>query len=207
MNFPLTLMKTIRRLFLAGLLPILCGGFAPPALRPVESKPVNVGGLEFSVVTEADWNPVFSRSSGVPLVLQLKIRNTTEAALLFPTLDSFHPVLTDATGKELRMGGGRDGTIITPNLLILPGKDFCWQIEARIRIEQTKAGDRLKIEMEDGTGSFYDASVVAGVCRIGFKLSPAHYDFAKEGKLEAKLWAAEGKTEVAEVTIHPARRN
>ena len=91
-------MKRIHRFCLACLLPVLCGGFAPPTLRPVESKPVNVGGLDFSVVTETGWNANFARGINTPLVLQLKIRNTTDSALLFPTFDSFFPVLTDSAG-------------------------------------------------------------------------------------------------------------
>lgn len=199
-------MKTICGFFLTGLAAMLCCGFAPPSLRPVESKPVIIEGLEFSVVTEADWNPNFSRGSDVPLVLQLKIRNTKDAAMLFPTFDSFSPVLTDSTGKELRMGGGRDGTMITPNILILPGKDFSYQIEARIRIKWEKTGKRLEIVIKDGTGTEYAGGVEAGVCRIGFQLSPTHFEFAKEGKLEAKLWGASGKTEFVEITIHPIQK-
>ena len=199
-------MNIIRGFFLACLLPVVCSSFAPPTVQPVESKAVNVEGFEFSVVTEANWNPNFVRGSDVPLVLQLKIRNTTDTAMLFPTFDSFHPILTDSTGKELRMTGGRDHTIITPNILILPGKDFSYQIDARLRIKWEKDGKRLEIEIKDGTGSEYTVGVEPGACRIGFQLSPTHYDFAKEGKLEAKLWGASGKTEFLEVSIQPIQK-
>lgn len=192
-------MKTIRSFFLTSLAAMFCCGFAPPALRPVESKAVTIEGLEFSVVTAADWNA----NLGPPGVLQLKIRNTTDAPMLFPTFDSFHPVLTDSTGKELRIVGGRDETRITPNILILPGKDFSYQIDTRIEIKWEKTGKRLEIEMKDGTGSFYTCGVDPGACRIAFLLGPTHYDFAKEGKLEARLWGASGKTEFVEITIHP----
>jgi hypothetical protein len=196
-------MKKLRCFLLVCLLPVLCGVGAPPTLRPVESKPVNVGGLEFSVVTEAAWDGNLARGLNAPLVLQLKIRNTTDAAVLFPTFDSFSPVLTDTVGEELRMGGGRDETMITPNILILPGKDFTYPIDALIRIKSEKAGQRREIEMRDGTGTIDTCGVEPGTCRIGFRLQPTHYDFAKAGKLEAKLWEGSGTTEFVEVSIPP----
>ena len=195
-------MKKIRGFFLASLLPVFCSSFAPPALRPVESKPVNVGGLDFSAITQAEWNmleiPYPEKASAI---LQLRIANKSNAPVWFPTFDSMRPVLTDSKGVKTSLGGGRDGTKVTPNILIPPGKDYCYSLSAMIG--KSRDGKSAELVIRDDTGMWFTATIMPGENQIGFHLQPAHLDPAGEGKLDAPLWAAEGETESVRFQIVP----
>ena len=187
-------MKTIRGFFLVCLLPVFCSAFAPPALRPVESKPVSLGGLEFSAITQDEWKmleiPYPEKASAI---LQLRIANKTNAPVWFPTFDTIRPVLTDSKGTKMVFGGGRDGTRVTPNILIPPGKDYCYSLSAMVG--KSRDGKGAELVIRDDTGMWFTAPIISGEYQIGYHLQPPHLDPKGEIKMDAPLWVADGDTE------------
>lgn len=180
----------------------LCAAFAPPpVLRPVESAAKEIAGLEFSVVTQAQWKA--ANLSGASVVLQLRMKSVSKAAILFPTFDSISPVLTGPDGKTVALGGGRDGTIITPSILLPPGKEFSHPLAARLVIVKTTKGSHIDLEIQDGTGTIFTAGMTPGTYKIGFQLRPANPEVEKNGGHEAPMWAASGETNQAEFTVAP----
>lgn len=185
-------MKIIR-ISLSLLAVVLCVGFAPPSLRPVESDPKSIGSLTFSAITQAEWMLLeMPYPEGNKAILQMRIANKSDAPVWFPTFDSMNPVLTDAKGNKTSLGGGRDGTTVTPNIFILPGKDYCYSLSAITR--KSRDGKSAELVIRDDTGMWFTAPIVLGEYHIGFHLQPAHLDSAGKSKLDAPLWAAEGDT-------------
>jgi len=105
--------------------------------------------------------------------------------MLFPTFDSFHPVLTTAAHTPVRFGGGRDKTRITPNILLLPGKGFTLSLDARI--EYQGEGKDAVFQYRDGTGRILTAALGSGAYSITFDLCPTTENFKRAGKLPAPL--------------------
>ena len=68
-------------------------------------------------------------------MLQLSITNRGDKLVLFPTFDSFHPVLTTAAHAPMRLSSRRDKSRITPNVLLLPGKGFTLSLDAKIEYQ------------------------------------------------------------------------
>jgi hypothetical protein len=193
-------MKTLLLLFV--LIPGLLRAESPSRiLTPVESPPQVIDGLEFTVVTQAEWplpGPLFGS-----IVLQLHVTNRRDNPILFPSFDSFHPVLTTSSGETVRFGGGRDATRITPNVFLHPGKSFALSLEAKI--DHKRDGNEIGFVLRDGTGTVYEASLTAGNYLISFSLSPTHYDFERAGKLPAPLWTGKGATESVGFRLNPPR--
>lgn len=173
----------------------LCIAFPlPPAVRPVESAPKEIGGMEFSVISQAEWRVD-------KLVLQLRMKNVTRTAILFPTFDSISPVITGPDGKAVELGGGRDKTTITPSILIEPGQVFSYPLDAKLAILKDKEGSHFTIQIQDGTGTWITAEVEPGKYKIALQLRPADPAVAKNGGNEAQMWAATGQTETTEITV------
>ena len=61
-------------------------------LAPVESAPKVINGLEFSAVTQSEWqNPAYLiHDPYQSIVIQLRVTNRGDKAVLFPTFESFH---------------------------------------------------------------------------------------------------------------------
>lgn len=173
-------------------------GFAfarSPVLEPVESVPVEVGGLEFSVVTEKLWE-----LPGREIELQLRVTNPGQQPLLFPTFDSMYPKITSSNSEEVKLFGGRDATQITRNLLLRPGKSFSYPLEAKLLDSKREGG--IILQIKDPTGSEWTSkSIASGTYSLSFMLGPTHYDFAKEHELPAPLWSAKGTTNAVEFQI------
>ena len=165
-------------------------------IAPVESPSNVIDGLEFSVVTQSVWGHYRRLAQGSePIVLQLRITNQTKSAVLFPTFDSFMVGLESSDGTSVKLGGGRDATAITPNILLQPGSSFSMPVDATIAYDAYDAyGKDVRLVVRDGTGSVTTATFLTGEYSIFFNVFPAHYDFEKDGELTAPLWAGKGAT-------------
>ncbi len=63
-----------------------------------------IDGHEFSVVTQSEWrNPANLIHKSEAIILQLRITNRTENAILFPTFDSFSISLKTSDEKSVRL--------------------------------------------------------------------------------------------------------
>lgn len=163
-----------------------------PIVQPVESLPKEIAGLEFSIVTEAVWTPV-PFPAGTDLVVQLRITNRGEKAICFPTLDTFSVILTGPDGKPVKLAGDRDGTVITPVIVIAPGKDFSYPLGAKLQIAaQTKA---MELEFRDRTGGVSVTPLQPGDHSLRVELRPAPQDFVARGSYPAPLWSGKGISE------------
>ena len=165
-----------------------------PYISPVESPSKVIDGLEFSVVTQSEWRSTdpFMKVK-VRIVLQLRITNRLDHPILFPTFDTYSVCLKTAEGVDMVLGGGRDKTFVTPNILLQPGSSYTQPIETTI--EYTRDSQVAKLVMRDETGSTAWASLNAGRYTVFIKVFPTQYDFAKRAELPAPLWAGEGTTE------------
>jgi hypothetical protein len=160
-------------------------------VQPAESKPKEIGGLEFSVVTQSQWTP-WSSAGERDIILQLRIVNHGDKAILFPTFDSFSVTITGADGKLVHLGGNRDGTIITPNLLLPPGQGISYPLIAKLGY--TRKPETISLKFGDLTGSGSVTSLAPGDHSITVEVFPTHYDFEKTGKLPGPLWSGKGMT-------------
>ncbi len=98
------------------------GSFTEP-IRVRESKPVAMNGAEFVTIAQADWRGV-KRGEVAPIKLQLRIKNISKTALLFPTFDTFGVKILNPGGERIMPSGGRDRTIVTRPVLLLPGASY-----------------------------------------------------------------------------------
>ena len=162
-------------------------------MEPVESPAKEIAGLEFSVVTQVLWS-TSSPWVEQDVVLQLRIVNRGKETLLFPTFDSFKVTLTGADGKPLPLGGNRDGTTVTPNLLLRPGQGISYPLIAKLKSEP-KEGGSVSLRFDDQTGSGSMTPLKPGDYSISISVFPSHYDFTRSAKLPALLWKGDGSTE------------
>lgn len=170
---------------------VSAGDSTATVVEPVESKPKEIGGLEFSVVTQSLWTP-WSAANERDVILQLRIVNHGDKPVLFPTFDSFSVTITGANGKPEHLGSNRDGTIITPNLLLPPGQGISYPLIAKLGY--TRKPEAISLRFGDLTGSGSVTPLVSGDYSISVAVFPTHYDFEKTGKLPAPLWSGKGST-------------
>jgi hypothetical protein len=184
-------MKTFALLVVAFIC-TLRGNPKVPVLQPVESTLKSIAGLEFSIVTQAKWTPV-PLPAGTELVVQLRVANRGKSAVCFPTLDTFSVILTGPDGKSVKLAGNRDGTIITPVIVIAPGKGFCYPLGAKLRLSSpTKA---VELEFSDHTGGSSLTPLQPGDHSLVMELRPPPQDFVARGGYPAPLWSGEGSSE------------
>jgi hypothetical protein len=181
-------MKTFA-LWVVAFICTLRGNPKVPVLQPVESTPKEIAGLEFSIVTQTVWAPV-SFPGGGDLVVQIRITNRGEKSICFPTLDTFSAVLTGPDGKSMKLAGNRDGTIITPVIVIAPGKRFCYPLGAKLSgSSETKS---MELEFSDRTGGLSLTPLEPGDHSLVLELRPAPQDFVARGEYPAPLWSGKG---------------
>ena len=163
-----------------------------PVLEPVESAPKAIEGLEFSILTQAKWTSA-SLPGGADLVVQLRVVNRGANPVCFPTLDTFSVILTGPDGKPVQLAGNRDGTIITPVIVLSPGKGFSYPLSVKLRFSsRTKA---MELEFSDRTGGMSVTPVEPGDHSLMVKLRPAPQDFVANGVYPAPLWSGKGTSE------------
>jgi hypothetical protein len=170
----------------------LRGNPVVPVVQPVESAPKEIAGLEFLIVTQAKWTPV-SLPAGTELVVQLRVANRGKSAVCFPTLDTFSVILTGPDGKSVPLAGDRDGTIITPVLIIAPGKSFSYSLVAKLR--SSPATESMELEFSDRTGGRSVTPLQSGDHSLTVELRPAPQDFVAQGEYPAPLWSGKGTSE------------
>lgn len=142
---------------------VLLGGFAsayqaPVLIRPVESTPIQLGDLEFSVVTQDEWCAFRywgSKFNATPdgqdeIPLQLRIVNRGDKSIIVPTFDRFQAMLKGSDGKEIPLGGIRDYTLGTASILLKPGQGYSYRMIARL--VEPHDGDGIELIYKDRTG-------------------------------------------------------
>lgn len=117
-------------------------------LELLKSKPVEVNGLEFVATTQAQWL-VNVGGSESPIEVQLLITNRSRRNLVFRTFDTFCPILRNADGTEIPWGGGRDGTMASPSVMIRAGDTYCLCRKAEL---WWKIRGPASLAMPDGKG-------------------------------------------------------
>jgi len=80
----------------------------------------------------------------------------------------------------------------TSNILLQPRSNFSLLIEATL--EYKRDSKVVKLIVKDGAGSIDWATLPAGGYLILFEVRPTHYEFEKDTKLPAPLWAGKGVT-------------
>jgi len=99
----------------------------------------------------------------------------------------------ERTERRSNLGGNRDGTIITPNLLLPPGQGISYPLIAKLGY--TRKPEAISLKFGDLTGSGSRTLLVPGEYSISVDVFPTHYDFEKTGKLPAPLWSGKGSTD------------
>ncbi|MGC4014080.1 MAG: hypothetical protein QM755_06105 [Luteolibacter sp.] len=178
---------------------VVCGGLAAvraetPRQYIVESKPLCIGDLEFVTVTERKWSgaPTSQRDSK-PLELQFRITNLSDKEVVFPTFDTFRPVIFDSTGKEVQAHGGRDATFVTPAIVIPPKGSFALVRSASLEFHEKDK--RVYFLYRDATGSSQTNWLVPGSYQVAFSFDAA--DRGPGVKPDPATWTGKGTTPAA----------
>jgi hypothetical protein len=171
---------------------------APCLVRPVESTPVRLEELEFSVVTQDEWrafrywgskfNADPDRQDEVPL--QLRIVNRGSKSIVVPTFDSFTPILKGPDGKEMALGKGRDYTLATAPILLKPGQGYSYAMIARL--VEPHDGDGIEFIFKDRTGGGGITPMKPGIYSLYFKLHST--GLINDVAPGADIWITSGTT-------------
>jgi hypothetical protein len=171
----------------------MTGIFAEPLnyTEMLKSKPVKVNGLEFVATTQSKW---VGRASGTvrSLEIQLLITNKSGHDVIFPLFDTFFLEMIDPNGFKVPIGGGRDGTIPLPPVLIRAGETFCVARKAQLswKVAHTDSprdfdGKSGTLTYWDGTGSVWNfRSLEPGIYTLAFSIQSD-----KAAAEEMKKWA------------------
>lgn len=185
-------------------------GFALPAradLLPytqlLESRPIEAGGLEFVAIAEAQWvafNPPVGRD---PIQVQLRITNRSDHDLIFPTFDTFGITLADTDGREIKMDGGRNGTLRgTKSVLIAPGHSYSLCRTAELRWNDD--GQTRTFVYQDGTGSsFFYGPLSTGRYNLKFWVRNSEEAAARQQKAmgDHVVWSGEAVTDTVSFDV------
>ena len=96
-----------------------------------KSAPVEVNGLEFMAATQARW-VAKKGGSQLPIEIQLWIANKSDHDVIFRTFDTFSLKIADSDGVVLPAGGGREGTMLSPPVLIRREDTYCLARKAEL---------------------------------------------------------------------------
>ena len=181
----------------------------PAVIKPVESSPIKIGTLEFSVVSQEEWQPFnYSGTKWEPnpvrrdeVTVQLRVVNRGEVSVLFPTFDRFTAMLKGPDGKSTALAGNRDGTTITPSILLKPGQGYSCCLIARLL--EAHDGNKSELIFRDLTGGSSSTVMTPGVYSLWFQLQPAGDKFSNKGDLTAEVWSATGTTEAVSFKLLP----
>ncbi len=116
-------------------------------MRVKASQPVQVNGVEFQVVAQRVW----TLNDGTSIPLALKITNRTDKALQFNLFDTVSVIFKDASGKQLKIDGGRDRSAMPAPLLVEKGQSGT--IDRTAKLERKDKGYRLT--GPDGAGGIW----------------------------------------------------
>jgi len=185
-----------------------------PYEEMVKSKPVEINGLAFVAAVQAQWLAWNPPSGQDPVEVQLLITNTTKKDLIFKVFDTFGLIIKDANGKEVPLGGGRDGTLRTKPVLIRTGDTYCLSRKASVGWSDEH---HHSFSYADGTGSWFNGKgLAAGKYSLAFGVGAKGtnndmQEFIKRYGFTGEVpgvWEGEGKTnEVAfEIVDPPAEK-
>lgn len=204
--------SSIARLLISILLivPGLSSPIHPELLKIVESPPIRIDTLEFSVVTQDQWRAVlYHGSKFTPLrdrndevILQLRIVNRGDKPIVVPTFDCFTAMLKFPDGKETALGICRDYTIITPSILLAPGQGYSYPMIARVL--QPHDGDGIELLFADSTGGGSVTAMKPGNYSLYFKLHSTR--LFNDRAPEDDLWITTGTTNPVTFMVLPAAR-
>ncbi len=133
---------------------------------PMETEPVQVGGVDFQVVTPVVW--VLGEGSSVPL--RLKITNRTDKTLQFDRLDTVDIHIMDASGKNLQIFAGRKASVVPSPLVIAKGHSGV--IGRTGTLKRSDKGFRLAGTEEAG-GFWYFDGLAPGEYTVGITYESA----------------------------------
>jgi hypothetical protein len=171
---------------------------APCPVRPVESTPVRLDELEFSVVTQDEWrafrysgskfNADPDRQDEIPL--QLRIVNRGSKSIVVPTFDSFTAMLKGPDGKEVPLGKARDYTLFTAPILLKPGQGYSYAMITRL--VEPHDGDGIELIFRDRTGGGGITPMKPGIYFLYFKLHST--GLINDVAPGADIWITSGTT-------------
>jgi hypothetical protein len=171
---------------------------APCTVRPVESTPIRLEDLEFSVVTQDEWRAFRYRGSKFnadpdrqdEIPLQLRIVNRGSKSIVVPTFDSFTPLLKGPDGKEMVLGKVRDYTLATTPILLKPGQGYSYAMIARL--VEPDDGDGIEFIFRDRTGGGGITPMKPGIYSLYFKLHST--GLINDVAPGADIWITSGTT-------------
>ena len=142
------------------LLILLAAGMIDASAEPLKylelskSKPVEVNGLEFVAATQSQWI-IHSPEENESVEVQLLITNKSGHDLIFRTFDTFTVQLKNANGTQIRPGGGRDGTMYSPSVVIPAGDTYCLSRRDELLWDYSTNNSPITRAFDywDGTGS------------------------------------------------------
>ena len=182
---------------LAILAALFTGSATGRDLEPVESTPKEISGLEFSIVSETG---IEFRPFETPIVLQLKIKNTSNRAMVFPTFETFGLSLKRGDGGMVSFpNSGRDATLDTPNILLKPGTTYSYPLALKIRTP--RKGQGVELVFNDGTGSWAITPVTNGHYLVALSLRSDSSSSMRPAKPLAPLWSGSGQTNEVDIVI------
>lgn len=189
-------LPSILQLFLLTMLGGILRAEPPPYLTLVESTPKVIDGLEFSLITQAEWiAPV--------IILQLRITNRGSASMVFNTLDSYGPIISAADGRNVPLTGIKSRThdpLVPPNILIAPGSSISLPFDTFF-LNRSSRNDHI-LELQDGMGTRKEAKLVDGEYAVSFWVNHSASDDKDSSTLPAPFWSGKGATEVIHLKLH-----
>ena len=172
-------------------------GAAPLFLRMVHSEPCTVNQVDFRAATQDTWhNPPVGEDK---VDIRLEITNLSDTALLFPTFDTFQPTLQTADGKDVPIGGGRNGTLrgAIP-VLVAPHETYALCRPAHLY--WTDEGKVRRLRYIDGTGMQYSYGPLPAA---KYSLRFSYKNDAQQDIDGHACWIGDAKTEKVEFEIGP----
>jgi len=176
-------------------------GAPQPYLEMHRSAPVEINGLEFVAATQAQW-VVAASGKQESIEVQLFITNHTREDLAFRLFDTFELILKNNDGTDVRSTGVRDGTNLSPPVLIRAGDTYC--LNRQTQLNWKLEGKLCEFFYWDGTGTCtHYRPLAAGSHSLVFRFKSTQQDAAGEGKnLKGMLiWSGEGQTQNASFEI------
>jgi magnesium transporter len=164
----------------------------PPALpSPLvyrEATAVPINGLEFAAVVGSEWRAPSDSAEKVPLLVQLRLSNTTNSDILFPASRALTVSIRNAQGEE---------TMLTPesarvwqNIVIPADSSFTLSSAAYLQWDRDTSLPVFHYRASDGHTEM-SRPLITGEYRLTFKISAAQSDATSA---EQTPWFGEGET-------------
>lgn len=174
-----------------------------PALQ--ESAAVRVNGLDFQIVTPAVWVPPAPKKV-TTIPLQLKVTNHTGKPVQLDLFDKLMIQMHDASGKEVPIDGGRNGTCPCPPLIIAKEQSGTVDRTAKLKPSSNHPGSFRLIGSDGAGGIWYFDGLAAGkyTIRMTYENDPEapHHATAQAAGADAPpVWVGKAVTKDLAVEI------